>query len=317
MMARKKIDKDQIEDAEYREERSEISVSDIRGGAKSEDSEDDFVPDAQPVMIMQEEDKEKFDMSSDDHRQKIISLKESVQSDYLEICKLLYQAQKLRRYESWNYGSFKDYAHTELGFKYARARALADLGQLAYRDPALFQTVTSVGIDKAYEIKRVATNENVTEWVEKARSVNADELKKMVRKYLITLVPKDAEEAVDLEPQARAKLPKQATETQSHSKTFQLTYENLMTINQAITVVKKNNPDILSESECLALICAEYLGSVSDIDVDGKMFAVQAISRYEQLYPVQAVVTEIEPDGQYRVLHGSPTLKKMIEQAIS
>lgn len=295
----------------------EIELSDDSEESEENNSEDDFVPEASPMMVVSEEDG--FDMPSDEHRKKIIEVGKAVQRDYIEICKLLYQAQKKRRYESWGFASFKDYAQKELGFKYSRAKALADLGLVAYRDSDIFTKMITLGIDKAYEIKRIATKENIDDWIEKGKQLNADDLKKEVRREILSLVPKDPEEALASEGAAR----ETPVVEQMHRKSFNFTYENLQTLNQAIVILKQANNHVMTDEEAIALICSEFLGT----NVQGQSsvdFALNAVKKYETFFPINLIVVtdpardQKAPEGsQPEIVHGYETLKALVMKEIS
>lgn len=269
----------------------------------------DFVPEAQPVVLEEVEDN--FAMSSDDHREQIMKCVSNLQLNFIAICQLLYQAQKLRRYESWGYGSFKDYAQKELGFKYGKAKALVNLWQhIGSKDRDMFDTLMSVGWDKANEISRVVNRENVTEWVDKAKVLSADDLKREVKNYILALVPKDAEEALQLEDQA-IESGASAITGEMHYRNFAFDYEQLQTVNQAIVAIKRQNPEINSDAACLAWIAAEYLASNSfdEENEDGERTTVDVVSRLCSQRGIDAVLVRRNDSV---ILQGQDTLHTIV-----
>jgi hypothetical protein len=269
----------------------------------------DFVPEAQPVVVVEEEDN--FQMSSDDHREQIMKCVTNLQFNFIAICQLLYQAQKLRRFESWGYGSFKEYAQKELGFKYGKAKALVNLWQhIGSKDREMFDSLMSVGWDKANEISRVVNKENLAEWVDKAKVLSADDLKREVKNYILALVPKDSEEALALEQQATDAGITGITD-ELHYRNFAFDYEQLQTINQAIVLIKRQNPEIQSEAACLAWIAAEFLASNSEdiVDSDGEQATVSVVSKMCAQRGIDAVLVRRHDST---ILQGQDTLHTIV-----
>lgn len=271
----------------------------------------DFVPEAQPVILLDAEE-DNFAMSSDDHREQIMKCVNNLQFNFIAICQLLYQAQKLRRYESWGYTSFKDYAHKELGFKYGKAKALVNLWQhIGSKDKDMFDQLMSVGWDKANEISRVVNKENLGEWVDKAKILSADDLKREVKNYILALVPKDAEEALQLEDQALGSGALAVTD-ELHYRNFAFDYDQLQTINQAIVAIKRQNPEIQSDAACVAWIAAEYLASNSfdhDVAEDGEKSTVEVVSRLCSQRGIDAVLVR---KNDSVILRGQDTLHTIV-----
>lgn len=286
----------------YGEETSVINMTELKG---------EFVPEAQPVVELDASERDDFAMSSDDHRDQIMKCVSNLQLNFISICQLLFQAQKLRRYESWGYTSFKEYAQKELGFKYGKAKALVNLWMhIGSKDREMFDKLMSVGWDKANEISRVVNRENVDEWVDKAKILSADDLKREVKNYILSLVPKDAESALQLEQQATESGATAVTEEQ-HYRNFAFDYEQLQTINQAIVLIKRANPEIQSEAACLAWIAAEYIASNSfDEELDSaEKTTVQVVSRLCSQRGIDAVLVRKHDST---ILQGQETLHTIV-----
>lgn len=284
------------------EEVSAISVSDIGG--------DDFIPEAQPLVVLDESEQDNFAMSSDEHRDQIMQCVTNLQFNFISICQLLYQAQKLRRYESWGYTSFKEYAQKELGFKYGKAKALVNLWQhIGSKDREMFDKLMSVGWDKANEISRVVNRENVDEWVDKAKILSADDLKREVKGYILALVPRDSEEALKLEEQA-VESGAAAIMGEPHYRNFTFDYDQLQTVNQAIVQIKRMNPEIQSEAACIAWMAAEYIASNDfDEESDGERATVDVVSRMCSQRGIDAVLVRKHDST---ILQGQDTLHEIV-----
>jgi hypothetical protein len=249
---------------------------------------EDFIPDTQPVVLMEKE--KQLDISSDDHRRRILSLCNNIKENYLELAMLLHAARVQNRYESWGYATFKEYANRELGIKYTKAKYLADIWLHFGKNEQLLGKVKEVGWDKLKDLTRVVTEENVDTWVEKAKLLTADDLKKEVKGYLTSMVPNEPDQALANEDAVKGT----PVEHQLKSITYQFQHESYMVVCQTIDKIKSVNPQIQSNAECIALACAEFLGS-NDFEAEGIDFALQALRRYASVFSLK--LTAHDADG--------------------
>src|SRR6185295_12431876 len=96
--------------------------------AEVEEDTEDFVPQTQPVMVVQEaEDLPGTGLSSEELREGIKKTYTRVQTDYFDLACMLYEAFKESKYKSWGYETWKDYLQQELGFKVAKANYLKNI----------------------------------------------------------------------------------------------------------------------------------------------------------------------------------------------
>lgn len=263
----------------------------------------DFVPDLQPVVVSQSQ---KLEISSDEHRSRILKLWENIKENYMEIGMLLAHAQTERRYESWGYSTFKDYAQRELGVKYTKAKYLADVWRHLSRSDEVLKKVSNVGWDKMKTLTHVVTEDNVDNWVEKAKHLSADELKKEVKTFMMAQVPDDSKKALEGEQSVQESV-KDATK----SITYQFSYEDYLVVCQAIEKIKESNPEIQSNSQCLALACADFLASGSFGSSSEESF-YKILSRYEGLLGVRIAVWKPSTN---EVPYGAEMIRDMVQGA--
>lgn len=264
----------------------------------------DFVPETQPVMVVQDKFK-KTGLSSDDLRRRNLELVTNIKDNYLELAQCLYESYTEEKWKSWGYGSFKEYAQKELGVRYGKASYLKNIWMHFGKDEELLKQVESVGWDKMKELTRCVTTENAREWVEKANLLSADDLKKEVKSYLKSMVPDDAKDALAMEAEVRGT----TVEGQLHSLTLQLSYDDKLAVLSAAEKVQTETG--ASMSAALALICADYLGSAPE--GDGTEHALSAVRKYEALTGLRFVV--LDPASN-QLLHGKDVLESLVKSAL-
>lgn len=274
----------------------------------------DFIPEAQPVVTLAEDERDHFTLPSDDHRDQILKCVSNLQVNFVAICQLLYQAQKLRRFESWGYTSFKEYAQRELGFRYGKAKALVNLWtHIGSKNQDMFDRLMSVGWDKANEISRVVNTENLDEWIGKAQHLSADDLKREVKNYILALVPKSAEEAVASEDAALESGAMGVTE-EIHYRNFGFSYEQLQTVNEALVKVRQGNPEITSDAACLAAIASEFLASGGlEWEAQDEQNAIGVVSKLCDRHGLDAVVVRRQDS---KILRGRETLDSIVTSVL-
>lgn len=272
---------------------------------EAEDKNEEFTPDTQPVVVVPEE---KFDLSSDDHRKRILELKDTIGNNSFELCKLLGIARQKERYKTWGYSTYKEYVHTELGISYSKAKYMADLWlRVGKPNPKLLEKVSSEGWDKAKQLVNVVNEENVDEWLSKAKHLNADDLKKEVKSYLMKLVPNDAKAALSKEEEVKGTPVENVTKTMG----FNFAHDEYMTLCKALDHVQAANPEIQSKGAILALICADFLGSNSDGEV-GVQYVVELVKKFERLLPIRFLAVNMDTKS---VVYGDELIAQLTNGA--
>lgn len=294
---------EQIESSDEQKEDEKVESVEIE---VLEEDEDDFVPDTEPVIAAVED--ELSVLSADEIKSKLLDFKNNIESNYWQMCKYLYYINKKRTYETW-YPTFNDFVEKELAFQKTKARYLIQMWELLYvkqADKTVFDKVMSVGWTKAKELMHVVTRESVDVWVEKARNVSVEELKKEVKLFLNTLMPKDDEKAVlDNVPNVEGTPAAEATRTLNV--TFK--YHDFVTLSEALDRIKTNFPSGMSNGEAIALMCGEYLASNPIEGQDTQRFLIDSVSKYESMAEVQIVVLD---NKKQEVIYGSEHLVELM-----
>lgn len=265
-------------------------------------ADQDFVPDTEPSLVLQDAD---LGLSPVEIRENIQKLKDAIDSDYFNLCRLLWEVNKKGYYNDWGYGTFKEYVASEVQFKVTKALYLVQIWQSLYvnsGDPEVFSKVIAVGWTKAKELSRVVTKENVDGWVEKAKHLTVDALVKEVKQTLKEKISDDPAEAIAADEENRGT----PVEIQTKNVTYTFAYEDYQALCVAIEAVKKHNPGI-TNGAAISNIAREFTGSNPETD-DAKSYAVQLIARYESLYGLKVVVVDPETNA---VLLGEDTLVEL------
>lgn len=286
---------------EQEESESEVETTDV------EILEEEFVPDTEPVIAAVED--ELSSLSADEIKSKLLDFKNNIESNYWQMCKYLYYIHKKRTYEIW-YPTFNDFVEKELSFQKTKARYLIQMWELLYvkqADKTVFDKVMSVGWTKAKELMHVVTRESVDVWVEKARNISVEELKKEVKLFLNALMPKDDEKKVlDNVPNVEGTPAEEATRTLNV--TFK--YHDFVTLSEALDRIKTNFPSGMSNGEAIALMCGEYLATNPIEGQDTQKFLIDSVTKYESMADVQIVVMD---NKNKEVLYGSDHLLEFIK----
>lgn len=271
---------------------------------------EDFVPETEPVLVLKDEDHlPETGLSSEELRSGILKDYESIHTSYFGLCCKLYEAWKKKRYESWGFGTWKQYLQEEMGLKVAKANYLKKMWMNLGDKPEIRDKLKPFGWDKVKELERVITSENVDYWIEKAKHVNCEELKKEVKNHLKNMVPDDAKGMMDKESEVRGT----TIETQLHPHTFQFQYDSKGIVLSAVEKVQNETGS--SASESLALICADYMGSAPEnAEKDRIEHVLAMIKKYEKQLPMKFVVVETVTN---ELIHGAQTLTDLVKTALN
>lgn len=117
-------------------------------------------------------------------REQIKSLKKTVDECYLELGQLLYEVEVHGWWKGWGFKTYKDYVEREVGFGKSKANYLVRVyTELRIKCGISKVALTEVEWTKARVITRVATTDNATRWVEKAKGMTREELECEVKHY--------------------------------------------------------------------------------------------------------------------------------------
>lgn len=268
----------------------------------------EFVPDTQPIVV-QETTPDSVD--SVQVRERVQELRDQIDNDYKELCKLLWVVSKKSLYESWGFANFKEYVQTEVVFKITKAMYLVQIWEHLYErqmDKSIFDKVMTVGWTKAKELVHVVTKENVDEWVEKARHVTVESLIKEVKAHLSKMIPDDPAEATAKADSGEVDNTPAAESTKHINFAFKV--GDYFTVSKAIDRVKNSAPGI-TNGAALAAACQDFLGSNPEKDT-GPEFAVEVLQKYESLFGLKLVIFSAETRD---CLHGFDYLKTLTQEA--
>lgn len=264
----------------------------------------EFIPDAQPLALVAAGD-ESFDMPSDEVRQNILKLRDSLQDDYVELCRLLYHANKKMMYKSWGYGTFDEYVSREMEFERSKARYLVQIWECLYARQAnkeVFNKVMSLGWTKASKLVNVVTDENVDEWVEKGRHKSVENLADDVKRYKDEKISSDPKKALEKAGEVEGTPLELATK----ATTLQQSHDDYLAMCQAVEMVQAMHPEA-SISQAVSLMARDFVASnpISDEKIDPRVEVVKLIQRYEEMSGYQIVV--IDPANK-EVVYGYDNL---------
>jgi hypothetical protein len=270
------------------------------------EKEQDFVPDTAPVVAAKEEEAD-TDLDSGEIRERLLDIRNSMDKENTEMCKLLWTVKKKSLHESWNFQSFGDYVGKELQVKITKAKYMVQIWEhlwVRQDDKTVFEKVMTVGWTKAKELIHVVTKENVDFWVEKARNFNVEGLIKEVKAHLKSLIPDDPNEALSKSGQVEGT----PAEDAMKSITFQFSYDDYLAVSQAIDKIKSSEVGI-SNSQAVALACKEFLGS-NPQEGERADFVLPIMRNYERLYPLNIVVIDKEAE---EIIYGFEYLKDLVK----
>jgi hypothetical protein len=249
---------------------------------KKKDEDKDFVPDTQPVMVLEAEQ----EIDTTGIREKTLAIKDNINKYYTELCENLWLIQKKQLFKSWGYPSFREYGSKELDFGGTKAIYLASIwNNLAVnQDKSVFDEVMELGWSKGKELARVVNKENIKEWVGKAKNMRVETLVKEIRTYIKKKVPDNTKDALDREADLVG------SPVADESKTISLTFQHsddYLTFCETVEKMKEEDPNI-SLSGVVVNACREFLGGGGM----SKERALQTIFTLAKSYGLEVTVTE-------------------------
>lgn len=115
-------------------------------------------------------------------RSRIVDLRESINSSYVEMCGLLYAVKKKELWSEWGFETFDKYIEDELGFHYRKAAYLLSTWEaLVVNAKVPIEKLRDVQWTKARLIAPLANEKNAAGLLEKAKRMSQDELQSFVR----------------------------------------------------------------------------------------------------------------------------------------
>jgi len=121
---------------------------------------------------------------SEQVRKKITECASNIETQYIELCKLLHEAWENAYFVQWGFENLEDYCKEELGMKYRKARYLISIADAVKRSGVKWEDITDIGWTHMRAIARVLSKDNAAQWLERARSSTADGINETVRQYL-------------------------------------------------------------------------------------------------------------------------------------
>lgn len=253
----------------------------------------DFVPDIEPVIELK---KEELDISPGELRERVSKLREKIDNNSIELCKYLWTIYRKGFFRDWGFQNFREYVDKEVTFKIGKAMSYVRIWDALQQNEDMAQKVLSVGWAKARELISVVTEENVEQWVDKAKHLNLEGVIKEVRAERNRLVPDDEKQALENAEEAEGT----AMDITRKSVNLQFKIADYHTYCQALDKVKSEHAG-LSNAEITALICADFIGS-NNHDGRGAQWVLQFIKKYERPFGIKITVTDaktgqvIEPE---------------------
>lgn len=271
------------------------------------DNDGDFVPEVQPVVA---ETEDSFDMPSDEAREKVKVLKDSLKDDYIELCRILYFIHKKQMYSSWGFGTFDEYVTREMEFEKSKARHLLQIWECLYErhgNKEVFSKVMSIGWTKASKLIHVVNADNVNEWVEKGRHMSVENLVKEVKEFLNKKISDEPSEALATAGEVEGT----PMELAMKSVTLQLHHDDYLAICQAVERVQ-NMQQGVSFSQAISLMARDFIATNPKSDLsDPKATYVEYLKKYESMSDLQLVIIDSK---EKEILHGFDYLKNLTSQ---
>lgn len=173
-------------------------------------------------------------------RSRLDRTKNDIDESYFEMAGLLYRAYDLGAHKSWGYEKWKDYVEEDLGISNRKAQYLMSIFQwiaVEIKDPEVREKIKGIGWTKVKELVQVANEDNIDEWIDKAKNMNF----------------------VELSEHARAKIRGEKEPTEKfHRMTFTLSADQAINVEEAIETAKEiANSD--KKGHLLDLICTDFM----------------------------------------------------------
>jgi hypothetical protein len=115
-------------------------------------------------------------------RDELVRLKTIIGQSYMDMGRYLFRVHSLRLFQKWGHATFDVFVDTDLDMHPRKARYLIGIWKrLRIECGAQEDDMAGVSWAKAREVQKVATPENVGQWLERARNVSARTLEEEVR----------------------------------------------------------------------------------------------------------------------------------------
>ena len=228
-------------------------------------------------------------------------------------------------FEKWGYKNFGDYCEQEVGIQKRTGENLRYayywfMIQQPMPEPVISDLI-SLGRSKVYLLSGVATRDSITLWIDKAKDLSYEELKKAIKMAKASVAAKndDAEE-VDSIGEFEAKREEEIVNSDSDSKPlpapdsftmvhYSLAPEQLETCNMAMERSKRlSNSDKVSHN--FELICQDFLSNNSFSDVKEKDRSAY-FSKMERRLGV--LIIAVDPNSG-KPVHGRDLLWRMMSE---
>lgn len=115
-------------------------------------------------------------------RRELIALSQEIQAKYLEIAALLCEMAAKELFRPLGYVSLEAFAEEELGFRERKCRQLVSIAHAFDRAQIERGEAAAIQPSKAAVIASILTPANRDEWIEKAKTLKAADLKRAVAK---------------------------------------------------------------------------------------------------------------------------------------
>ena len=132
---------------------------------------------------------------ADEYRQRLLELKNLVESSYLEMGKYLSAIAKRKveggraAYKVWGYSSFNDYCEQELGYRERKANHLSNIYQKTLSGPISIEAASKIEWSKMAMVvplvdKGIIDAENAEEWMESLQGKSFAQVRTMTKDAL-------------------------------------------------------------------------------------------------------------------------------------
>jgi len=176
-----------------------------------------------------------------------------------------------------DYPTFRDYVEQVYGMAYRRAAYWVAIYNALSESGIPWSKVKDVGWTKLKEIAQVLTQENVDEWVERAASMNTQNLIAAVKAAQADGAPKNLEDA-----NAKATV----------TKSFKLHTDQVATLDAAIAKAKEQGSTTV-DAVALQYICEDFVGTMTVEDRLKKLGLEKVIALVEKVFPEASLTLDI------------------------
>ena len=254
------------------------------------------------------------EVSANKLRWEITEIIERMAADIFVLASKLHRVKYDGLYMKWGYKTFDEYINSD-EIKFARRKALYHVeiwdwfGQLSgeVRDK-----VKEIGWCKLVHLTRVVNEDNVDEWVVKAREMTVNQLLLEKKRYLeeqrALAEARAAAETGDMgvgafSAEERAKEEANIPE-KVHSKNFKLFDDQLEVVNGAISVAQEISGSDKSGYN-LTMICQDFCAHNTDVRPDGESY----LHRIEQIFRCKLIAVDLETK---QVIYGEDAMKQVL-----